>query len=75
MRQLHIVSPYTVRRLFTLFDRDGGGDVTMRELGAGFFLLCGGGLREKLTAAFQLFDEHNKGTTTMLWQCKQLLLP
>eukprot|EP01050_Picozoa_sp_SAG11_P027002 SAG11_NODE_6674_length_1270_cov_0.831768_2_plen_152_part_00 len=40
--ELHIHSPHTVRRLFTLFDRDVTGDVMMREFASGFFLLCGG---------------------------------
>ena len=31
MNELHVHSPYTVRRLFTLFDRDVSGDVMMRE--------------------------------------------
>lgn len=66
MRQFHVVSPYTVRRLFAVFDRDSGGDVTMREVGAGFCMLCGGGQQEKLTSAIQLFDEQDKGTMMFL---------
>lgn len=61
LRKLFVRSPYTVRRLFTLFDRDGGGDVSMAECGAGFFLLCGGGLPEKLSAGFNMFDSENAG--------------
>ena len=56
LNELHVHSPHTVRRLFTLFDRDVSGDVMMREFASGFFLLCGGSYREKLNEAFNLFD-------------------
>ena len=59
--KLRIFSPYTVRRLFALFDRDGGGDVSMREFASGFFLLCGGSLEEKLAEAFLLYDADGNG--------------
>lgn len=61
LHKLRIFSPYTVRRLFALFDRDGGGDVSMREFASGFFLLCGGGLEEKLAEAFMLYDSDGNG--------------
>jgi Ca2+-binding EF-hand superfamily protein len=61
MNELHVHSPYTVRRLFTLFDRDVSGDVMMREFATGFFLLCGGTIHEKLAEAFNLFDLDGNG--------------
>jgi Ca2+-binding EF-hand superfamily protein len=100
LHKLKVYSPYTVRRLFALFDRDGGGgafyttlqsvaaaacrvcyrvpatteylclllwgcwhsaDVSMREFASGFFLLCGGGLEEKLAEAFVLYDDDGNG--------------
>ena len=62
LHALHVRSPYTVRRLFALFDRDGSGDVDLREFAPGFFLLCGGGLEEKLAEAFVLYDADGNGT-------------
>lgn len=61
MNELHVHSPYTVRRLFTLFDRDVSGDVMMREFATGFFLLCAGSFHEKLAEAFNLFDLDGNG--------------
>lgn len=70
MNELHVHSPYTVRRLFTLFDRDVSGDVMMREFATGFFLLCGGGFHEKLAEAFNLFDLDGNGFCMVLsWTC------
>ncbi|OQR94910.1 hypothetical protein ACHHYP_00829 [Achlya hypogyna] len=54
----------TLDRLFRLFDADDNGTVDMKELAAGLSLLCGGSAKEKVAAAFALFDTNGDGVVS-----------
>tara|TARA_B110000305_G_scaffold240775_1_gene312441 strand:+ start:190 stop:582 length:393 start_codon:yes stop_codon:yes gene_type:complete len=53
-------------KMFTLFDKTGGGKVDYRELLCGFSPLVNETLHDRLLLAFELVDEQGKGFVTKI---------
>ncbi|KDO22666.1 hypothetical protein SPRG_10981 [Saprolegnia parasitica CBS 223.65] len=59
-------------RLFGIFDADKNGVVDFGEITAGLTLLCGGARKEKIQAAFALYDYNHDGYISLLEMTRYL---